>query len=339
MAKRSIGEANIKITVDGVQEAKTDLGDLKSEADGVGSSFRNAADDANRGIRQFRQLAGIASFAAGALAGLTAAARGLAAGLSSVQKAANEMANDLRRATDVSQAQANIEALRQTAEKEAPFIQRALLRASGELDRTGGVLSEIENAAGKVLNLFTGMADESGKAFRAQAQALQSLAETRRREIIAAQDLAEQERLRLELLNLQTSQLDEIEQIEARAAQRALQRNDEIREAQRQGFDEQVDFLNRIQEQEDQIAAARIRQIRERQAAERQAQQQREEAEEQRRLAEELRRTQQALNENRRAIETQARAINDLQRNMQQLSRDVNNFAGDISRIGDGIRR
>ena len=66
MAKRSIGEANIKITADGVDQVKRDLQDVKSETQGVGTAFKETADSANRGIGSIRKLTGIAAFATGA---------------------------------------------------------------------------------------------------------------------------------------------------------------------------------------------------------------------------------------------------------------------------------
>jgi len=339
VAKRTIGEANIKITADGVQEVKRDLRDVKSETQGVGTAFKEAAESADRGISSFRKFAGIATFAAGALATLAAAARGLAGGLLSVQDAANQMANDLRKATDVSQVKANIESLRETAEKEAPAIQRALLRASGELDRTGTVLGEIEFVAGKVLNVFTGMADESGSAFRSQADALRELAETRRRELLAAEDAKEQDRLRLELTDLQISQLSEIEQIEARYAQRSVERSKQIREAQQKGNEEQVEFLNQIQDQESRIAEQRIREIKDGQAAERQAEKDSQEADESSRLAEELRKTQDALREAAKAAQDSAKIINDNNRAIERLHQQVVNLVPAVKKTSEESTR
>lgn len=335
MAKKSIGEANVKLTVDGAEQVKADMREVKAETEGVGKAMGDTVQGVDRGIKSFRRLAGMAAFATGAISALISVVSQLAGGLRDVQDAANGMGNDIRKATDPSQFEGMSEKLREAGQN-AGFIQRGFLQASGEIDRTGKLTDELSFAFGRVLNVFTGAANEQGKAFRDINRTLADAAEIRRKELNTARDLAAQSQIQLAIENERIAGLDGIEQIEAQSAQRSMQREKQIQEARKQGLQEQVDLLEKLSNQEQKNFGDRIRSIRqekeERERAEREQKRQREEQEAQRKL-------EQAMRELQREMAEQAKAINDNTRELSAMRSRIINFTPDIRRGSQALTR
>jgi len=351
LAQRPVGKASIKVEVDGIDQAKQKLDDVKSSAEGVGDSGRRGfgkldgalgkvgkkIEDSTAGLRRFQ----------GAITGII----GVVGGLATVAIAGfKKISDEIRKSREA--AEAFDSSLRNigTAGRNALRSIEGFGETKGELEqleeqirRERDLITEttdraIEDAKKKYeeankFNIFgekrsreqleKDVADAQEKGRRAKKR-LNELAEKKRAEVaekIAEESARTQEQKEQELADrvraLRLETLDDVARAEEELAFRQKQIQNEIAEAG--GDERRVAQLREILALETQIgqakvdAAKKLRDEESKPVADNEAQE----------LA--------------KALDDQVKAMNENTRTQQQMLQQLVIFLPDIRRVGDGV--
>ena len=363
MAKRPVGEASVKISVDGLDEAKKGLDDIKSKTEQVGESGRSGMgkldsavgkvgkriEDSTEGLRRFQ----------GAISGIIGVVGGLAAiGVGAFKKITGE----IRQAREAAEAfDASLRGIRTTGQDAV----RAIEGFGDTKDQLGQLEEQIRNQR-QAIGQATAQAIADAQKKYEEANPFNPLAEKRARKQLE-EDLAEiqaNERRDLQRLNeaaakkraeveaevaeesaaeigriqdekereiaertraLRLATLDDVGRAEEELAFRQKQIQNEIAEAG--GDDRRVAQLREILALETQIGNAKIKA-----AKDANAEQNKQEADANKELARQLQ-------EVARAATEQAKAINENTREIRGLRERVINFTPDIRRVSENTAR
>lgn len=376
MAKRSIGEANIKITADGVDEVKRDLGDVKSELQDVASEGGGA----------FGALDGAARKATGTIKGATDGVAGLARSLTGVLGIVGALGTLFGTVFGVF-----IERIRRSREEAEELSQR--IKSLGEdanrtADGFARIVERIGAASETPIDLINKQEEETInriledrekliKSIRSPnlsggsgAEQLNALREQNRKELEATKESVEAERLVRELaekarVRIRRQELEDQQKEEAKAIEDTLERERRAAEetialrdaiaARRlellEGEEREVEqfrirerqLLQQVQDAAEQGNTDRIAALREALELERQITQARidgiRQRERERQEADESRKLAEELRKTQQALRDQQRATQEAARNFNDLQRTLDQLNREVKNFAGAASR
>ena len=343
MANRPVGKASVKIEVEGAEEAKRDVREVRGEIDETSRSIGETVEAADEAINTFRMWAGVLAAGAVAAGGLVKTVATLAGGMGSLQKAANEAGEAIRTATDSAQLEGAAENFRKLAQENANFLQRSSLLANDAIEGTGSLVDGAAQSIGNLVNLLSDFGREQAELFEQTAEGLRDQAQERARVLLQQEQSRREEGLQNELIKARVGQLEGVARVEAEYAEQRRLRNEQIAEAESNARLDELDLLRQLEQEDQRIAEKRIRAIRDQEAAALESARKRREEEAKTaaqaaedkaalEVAEELRNL-------RRELEAQARQANENTKELRRLNQQVVNFSPDIRKVAQSSAR
>jgi hypothetical protein len=379
VAKKSIGEANVKLTVEGAEQVASKLKDVKADLEATADAAKSTGSKIDGGFRKAGDAIEGATAGVRKLTGSLTAVLGVFSALSLVfgtvfgvfiEKArkSREEAEELKEEISKIGDSANkvVDALNQFGKIDTPIelidkreeeAVNEILKEREELLKKIKPLGNLEGGSGAerlyLIRQFEARRQEILKPSIEAENRIRAAAEDARNRIRQkeAEDDAnrnkkkaeDQKRLEISLADqletVRISALEGVDRIEAEYQRRRADRERAYQEAVEEGRQREAELLDSIDRQDAANTQKAIERIRQEGQARADIEAERQRQEQKRQEDAATRELAAALRETQRALADQARAINENTREVRGLRERVFNFTPDIRRVAENTSR